>query len=149
MNVRQHVGDDRGIIDPASVAELRAEDRAAEILAPGVVEGGDGHPSGKKAVLRKRFGPPERQAQVRAQPLEVAPHVAALGGIEIERRRGPALVLEDRSEQEGAKAHLDTGLLGQRANAHGRRVGVGRGEIEPEIEHRIDHGVMLTSWPEM
>ena len=59
----------------------------------------------QQAVLRKGIGAAERHIQVRAQPLEVAPHVAALRRIEIERRGGPALRLEDRPEQERPEAH--------------------------------------------
>ena len=110
LQPREDVGDGRRLVDPAAFAELGPEHRAAEILAPAAGEPDQRHPRRQQAVLRKRLGPPERQAQVGAQPLEVAPHVAALGRIEIERRGSPALRLEDRPEQERPKAHRDAGL---------------------------------------
>ena len=47
--------------------------------------------------------------------------------------------LQNWSEQEGAKAHRNASLGRQRANAHGRWVGVGRTKLEPEIERRCRH----------
>jgi hypothetical protein len=59
----------------------------------------------------------------------------------IERRRGPALRLEDRSQQERPEAHADAGSVGQRADPQGCWIRVGRAEIEPEIEQ--GHADML------
>src|SRR5262249_48226530 len=117
-----------------ALAELGAEYRAAEILAPALIEPGERHACRQQAVLRKRLGPPEREIQIRAQPLEVAPHVAALGRGEGERRGGEALRLEDRPQQERAKAHAYIGSLGQRSDPHGGRIRIGGGEVEPEID---------------
>ena len=103
------------------------------------VDTGECNPGRQQAVLRKRVGPPKRQRELGAEPLEIAPHVAALGGVKIERRCRPPLGLENRSEQEWAKAHVHTGLPRQRSDSHGRGIGIGRGEIEPELEHRSRH----------
>ena len=135
------------VVDPAAVTELRAEQGDAKGLAPALIERDQCDARRQQAVLRKGIGATERHIQVRAQPLEVAPHVAALLRIEIERRRGPALCLEDRPEQERPEAHAHVGARGQGPNPHRRRIGVGRGEIEPEIE-RGRHGVMLEHDPE-
>src|SRR5581483_7194882 len=89
---------------------------------------------GQQAVLRKRLRLAERQAEVGAETLEIAPHVAALGRVEIERRTIPALLLEDRTEQEWPEADGDAGLPRQRPDAQRRRIRIGRGEIEPELE---------------
>ena len=130
----KHLADRAGIVDPAAVAELCAEQRDAKRLAPAVVERRQRDPRRQQAVLGKGIGAAERHVQVRAQPLEVAPHMPAFRRIEIERRGGPALRLEDRPQQERAKAHPHAGVCGQRPDPHRRRVGIGRGEIEPEIE---------------
>ena len=61
-----------------------------------------------------RNGRPER----RRLALHVAPHVAALAGIEVERRGGPALRREDRPEQERPPADVDARRLGERLDAH-------------------------------
>src|SRR5262249_5655032 len=47
--------------------------------------------------------------------------MAAFGRIEVERRGGPALRLENRSEQEWAEAHPDIGFLRQRSDPPWRR----------------------------
>src|SRR5205823_12643744 len=68
---------------------------------------------------------------------DVAPHVGAFCGLPIERRiHGPALRLEDRAEQEWPPAHTYPGLCGERRNAHGRRIGIRRRKLEPEVENR-------------
>ena len=97
---------------PNSARNTATAEILAPVLRPVLGEPDQRDPRRQQAVLRKQFGPPERQAQIRAQPLQVAPHVAALGRVEIERRGGPALRLENRPQQEGAKAHLDACSLG-------------------------------------
>ena len=69
-----------------------------------------------------------------AQPLQVAPHVAALGRVEIERRGVPALRLEDRAEQERPEAHVTPALAASGRMRRAAEIGIGRGEIEPEVE---------------
>mgnify|MGYP003693724779 CR=1 FL=1 len=54
--------------------------------------------------------------------------------IKIEGRRGPALGVEDRPEQERLPGDLHAGGRGQRLDAHGREVGIGGGEVVPELE---------------
>src|SRR3954452_15671739 len=147
LQSRKHVVEDAVVVDPAAVTELRAEYGDAKGLAPALIERDQCDPRRQQAVLWKGIGATERHIQVRAQPLEVAPHVAALLRIEIERRRGPALCLEDRPEQERPKAHAHVGARGHGPDPRRRRIGVGRGEIEPEIE-RGRHGVMLEHDPE-
>ena len=107
IQVRQDFGECARLVDPAVLGELRAKDRDGEILAPALRQPDQRHARGQQAVLRKRIGPAERQRRgPAAEPLQVAPHVAALGLVEIERRGVPALRLEDRPEQERPKAHL-------------------------------------------
>src|ERR1700730_8425985 len=69
--------------------------------------------------------------------------MAALGRKKIERRRVPTLRFEDRPEQKGPKTDLDAGLAGQRVNAHGGRIRIGRGEFEPEVQGRHPHRTIL------
>src|SRR5262245_20007088 len=68
--------------------------------------------------------------------------MAALRRVEIERRSGPALRLENRSEQERAELHPDLGFLRQRSDPHGGEIGIGRGKIEPEMEYGKGHAGM-------
>ena len=90
----------------------------------------------------KRFGPSEWQIEIRTEPLEVAPHVAALRGIKIERRGVPSLRFEQRSKQKRAIAHRDAGVARQRRDSHRRRIGIGRGEVEPELENGRHRRIM-------
>ena len=66
LESRQDVADGHGIVDAASVGELRAKDRAAERFAPGVVEPHQRHARREQTVLRKGIGTPERELQLRA-----------------------------------------------------------------------------------
>ncbi len=70
--------------------------------------------------------------------------MAALGRVEIERRGGPALRLEDRPQQERPVTHAHARCLRQRSDAHRAHVGIGRAEVEPEIE-RCGHALSLTA----
>ena len=90
VQARNQVADHGGIVDAAAVAKLRAEHGRAKRLAPALIESGQRDPRRQQAVLREGIGTLERQLEVGAQPLEVAPHVAALRRIEIERRGGPS-----------------------------------------------------------
>ena len=65
---------------------------------------------------------------------KIAPHVTALGRIEIERGRVPPLRLENRPEQERPEPHLNRGFARERPNPHRCRIGIGRGKFEPEIK---------------
>ena len=62
----QHVGDNRGIVDPASVGELGAEERAAKLFTPCLIEGDERHARRQETVLRKRIGTAEGDPMVRA-----------------------------------------------------------------------------------
>src|SRR5262249_55680183 len=86
-----------------------------------------------------RIGPPEWQPEAAADAIEVAPHVAALGRIEVERRIVPALRPQERSEQERPPAHRHARGLGERADPHGGRIRIGRGELEEEVENGTVH----------
>ena len=66
LESRQDVADGCGIVDAASVGELRAKDRAAECFAPGLVEPYQRHAGREQTVLREGIGTPERQLQLRA-----------------------------------------------------------------------------------
>ena len=91
-------------------ANCGAEHRDGRNPRPSLAKPDQRDPRRQQAVLRERLGPPERQREVGAQPFQVAPHVAALGLVEIERRGVPALGLEDRPEQERPEAHGHAGL---------------------------------------
>src|SRR5512144_522561 len=69
----------------------------------------------------------------RAQPFEVSPHVPALRRIDVERRVIPPLRREDRAEQERPPLYGDAARLGRLRDAHRRRIGIGAGELEPEL----------------
>jgi hypothetical protein len=130
-----------GVVDAPPVGELRAENRPAKLLAPLIDQSDQRDPRGEHAVLRKRLGPAHRrQGKPGANPFQVAPHVAALGGEKVEGGGGPALRLEDRPQQERPELDLDADRARQRAHAHRRRIVIGRGEVEPEIEGRRGHG---------
>ena len=126
----------------------------ADVLLPGVVRGehgaGEGgrpalslagkrEPRGLQPALRKL-----RRRQIEGQTLgladarQVAPHIAALGGEDVEGRVVPALRLEDRAEQEGSPAHANSGLRRQPPDAHGGRVGIGAAELVPELQFAHD-----------
>ena len=66
LESRQDAADGRGIVDAASVGELRAKHRAAECFAPRLVEPHQRHASREQTVLREGIGTPERQLQLRA-----------------------------------------------------------------------------------
>src|SRR6202046_3648764 len=94
------------LADRQALTEFRDKDAAREIGTL-VAFKRERHSRGEQARLWKRLRPFERKAHGAAGPLEVAPHVAALGGIDVERRIAPALREEDRPKQERApdKAH--------------------------------------------
>ena len=91
---------------------------------------------GEQARLGKGLRPFERDAHRLAGSLEVAPHIAALGGIEVERRVPPALRSEDRPEQERAPHETHAPRLGELADPERRRVGIGAREFVPELRPR-------------
>lgn len=66
LKSRQDVADDGGIVDAAAVGELRAKDRAAELLAPRLVEPHQRHAGREQTVLREGIGTPGRELQLRA-----------------------------------------------------------------------------------
>src|SRR6185295_6120827 len=74
------------------------------------------------------------QIESAADAVQVAPHVAALDRVEVERRIVPSLCLEYRSKQEGTPRDLDAGRPCHSFDTHRRRVGVGAGKFEPELE---------------
>ena len=86
-------------------AKLRSIDAAAKILAPRLLERDESNTRRQHAVLREMARAAATVIRDRRRALEVAPHVAALRRIEIERRILPALRLEDRAEQKGPEAH--------------------------------------------
>src|SRR5262249_1820014 len=94
----------------------------------------------QQAVLWKELGLPKRQIEIKANPLEVAPHIATPWGIKIERRSRPSLGLEQGAEQKRAKTHHNARLGRKRRDPQYRAVGIGRSEIEPEGE-KSRHGV--------
>src|SRR6202044_1658534 len=77
-----------------------------------------------------------RNAHGGARPLEVAPHVAALGRIDVERRVAPALCEEDWPKQERAPDKAHASLISKRGDAKRRRIGIGARELVPELGAR-------------
>src|SRR5215510_13764818 len=60
----------------------------------------------QQGVSRKGCRFPQRNLEVRAYALQVTPRVAPFGGVEIERRIIPPLLLENWSQQEGPPSHF-------------------------------------------
>src|SRR5262249_52874739 len=56
----------------------------------------------RRTVARKLRRSTQRNVERRADPLEVASHVAPLGGVDVEGRVVPTLRLEDRPEKKRA-----------------------------------------------
>ena len=125
----------RAIADRQALAEFGDKDPAREIGAR-VAFKRERDARGEQARLRKRLGPLERNAHGAARPLEVAPHVAALGRIDVERRVAPALRHEDRPEQERAPDKAHASLFGERGDPKRRRIGIGARELVPELGAR-------------
>ena len=73
-----------------------------------------------------------------AHASQVSPHIAALGGEDVERRIVPAERLEDRPEQEGAPAQLHPRLRRQLLDAHDGGIGIGAAELVPELDAAHD-----------
>src|SRR6476469_5593743 len=114
----------KGSIDPASEPKVTmstsAGKRKTRRLQP---------------VLRKlRRRQLERNPFRFANPRQVAPHIAALGGEDVERRIVPAERLEDRPEQEGPPARLHPRLRRQLLDAHDRWIGIGAAELVPKLD---------------
>ena len=82
----------------------------------------------------KGFGCCKGKSARRTETLHVAPHVASLGGKKIEGRGRPPLRRENRPEQEGPPAQTHALGFGQRPAARGGEIGIGAGEIIPEIK---------------
>ena len=101
----QQSGDYRAVSDRQTLAEFSHEDLAGELRALIALER-QRHASGEQARLRKGLRPLEGHAHCAANALKVAPHIAALGGIDIEWRVAPALRREYRSEQNGRQVTL-------------------------------------------
>src|SRR5436190_22368384 len=80
----------------------------------------------------RRFA--ERDFQACTQPFQVAPHVATLGRIDIERRIIPTLLLKNRAEKKWTPLHDTAVAPGELFDSHRRRVRVGAGEIEPKFD---------------
>src|SRR5205085_8961200 len=103
----------RGWHDPVLVAADQCQPRCAE------------------RVLWKTGGQDKGETSIGSEALQIADHVAALGRIEVERRRVPALRLEDGSQQEWLPGDGHTGGRRERLDAHGGEVGIGGGELVP------------------
>ena len=128
------LGDHGGIADIAAFGELARDRPRAKNPRPSLRQGRPARRARPAARRGNGSGRAERQPERGALPLAVAHHVAALGGIEIERRGVPALRLEDRPEQERPPAHRDARALRERRDAHRREVRIGRGEFVEEVD---------------
>src|SRR5438309_4384521 len=138
----EHVGDggDRLVArDVAVLGEVGMDPGAHEVAAPGLGCRRAGHARREQARARENGRPAERQPVLRAQTLQVAPHVAALRRVEVERRVVPALALEHRPEEEGLPLDPDPQIGRERLDPLHGRIGVGAGELEPELEDRSAH----------
>ena len=102
-------------------------------MLPRLALKGQSDPRGEQARLRKGGRTLERDAHGLAGPLDVTPHVATLGGVDVEWRISPALRGEDRPEQKRAPRNADTPRLGERSNPQRRRIGIGARELVPEL----------------
>jgi len=126
---------------------LRSAHRSADLprTQPGKRPGKTPRPMSRSIQSTQRAQPVScfaEKAQVvetadrdQSKSAQVPPHIAALRGIKIERRGRPTLDLEDGPEQKRAKTHHNARLLCKRRDPHRRRVGIGGGEIEPEVEN--------------
>jgi hypothetical protein len=128
----------RGFADRPAFGELGAINGARESGAAFPFER---DARGEKTALRERVGPPQGQPESAADALHVAPHIAAPGRIDVERRIAPALLGEQRAERERAPAHRRAARRGERLDAHRSGIGIGAGELAPEIDLR--DGVLL------
>src|SRR3954466_5521886 len=68
LQSRKHVVEDAGVVDPAAVTELRAEQGDAKGFAPVLIERDQCDARRQQAVLPKRTGATEIEIEVRAQP---------------------------------------------------------------------------------
>ncbi len=127
-----------GVGDVRVVGELRAEHRPDAVLPPALVERDQGHAVGEHRVPGEPARLAEGEAAARGSAGHVAPHPAALGREEVERRVVPALRLEDGPEKERVPADLEP--RGDIRDAEGGQRRVGAGEVEPEVDRRGAHG---------
>src|SRR5262245_14366270 len=125
-------------------SELGEINRAGKCLTPALLERDMRDTGRQQSHLRKRIGTLKRQSEIFADTREITPHVPAFGRIDVEGRCVETLCLEDWTQEERPPAHRDARLLRNVPDAHRRRVGVGRGKLEIEIE-RVGHG--LGSYP--
>src|SRR4029079_13443930 len=86
----------------------------------------------------------KRKIERGANTLQVAPHVAALGGIKIEWRGCPALGLENRSQQKRSPAPDDGIRRSERCDTHCCGVRICRCKVEPEVERGLCHGGVIS-----
>ena len=104
-------GDDRAVGDRPAFTELGNEHFSGEFGArPGLER--ERHARRRAgSFCGKGSGRWKGQARRGADALEVAPHVAALGGIDVERRVAPALGGENRAEQKRPPSEVDAARL--------------------------------------
>ena len=132
----EHTADDAAVGDVAILGEVGVVDGAHECRQPRIAGCHEGDAGSEQAAARELRWPAQGQAIAGAAALQVPPHIAALGRLQVERRIVPALRGEDRAEQEGPPRDGNAVLRGGGFDAHRRRVGVGAGELEPELHHR-------------
>ena len=132
----QQFGDHLLGADVPVIGEIGLHHASAELADPGLVLAEAGHPGGQQSVARKHAGTLQAQAVAFAQALEIAPHVAPLRRVDVERRIVPAKAHEYRAQQERAPCHVDLGGGRQCLDAHHRQVGIGARELVPELDGR-------------
>src|SRR5215475_9062837 len=90
------------------MSEIREVHLADELREPRLGAEPARDPRRQQAIARKLRGTTQRETERATDPLEVTPHIAPLGGVEVERRVIPTLRLEDRAEKKRAphKLHL-------------------------------------------
>src|SRR5437899_9950733 len=132
-------GDRFGARDVAVLGEVGVEYGAHEVAAPELGRRRAGHARDEQARAREDARAAEGQPVLRAQARQVAPHVTALRRVEVEGRVVPALALEHGPEEEGLPLDPYPQTSRERLDPLHGRIGVGAGELEPELEHRSAH----------
>ena len=130
----EELTDQSRVRDVPVIGEVGPVDGPHERRAPVLVRSEAGDAGGEQSAARELARPPEGNAVLRAHALEIAPHVATLGGKEIEGGVGPALTAEDGPEEDGLPLEDEPGLPGHVLDPAGGGVGVGAGELEPELD---------------
>src|ERR1700722_3386759 len=136
----------RTIADRQALTELGDKDLSGKVSALVAFEH-ERNSCGEQARVWKRLGPLERNAHRSARPLEVAPHIPALGRIDVKRRVAPTLREEDWPKQEWAPDKTHASPLRERGDPERGRIGIGARELVPELGARHCASSMTATLP--